>query len=179
MARKRGMLSGFLEKQRFKIAKSFLSGKVLDVGCRQGGLRHYLADSSKYVGIDVLQQPADDFSFFRRSALNNLSDLGKFDSIALLAVIEHVSDCNSLLLNLYACLNKKGVLVVTTPSKAGNALHHYLAKLGLTSAHDAQDHKNIFSIDDLVSIIESAGFDVVKSRQFLFGGNQLVVGVKH
>ncbi len=177
MTRKKGFFSVFLKDRRNEIAARFLTGsRILDVGCNHGELRPFLKPEQTYVGIDV--RPPAKKIFLQRSGLDDLSDLGLFDGVALIAVIEHIEEPRRLLENVYKSVRKNGRIVITTPTKKGNALHHWLARIGLVSLDAADDHQTIFDVDELAELVESVGFQVEVKKTFLLGGNQLVVGLR-
>jgi 2-polyprenyl-3-methyl-5-hydroxy-6-metoxy-1,4-benzoquinol methylase len=151
---------------------------VLDVGCNNGRLRTFLPKDIEYVGIDIKRLPGIDFTFYERSLFDNLSDLGTFDTIFLLATIEHLEKCDEAIANLVGRLNKGGVLILTTPSKLGDDLHHWGAKFGLTSGMAADDHETIFTLDGLKQLLSSHGLEKVEAHFFMLGLNQIAVGRK-
>jgi 2-polyprenyl-3-methyl-5-hydroxy-6-metoxy-1,4-benzoquinol methylase len=130
------------------------------------------------VGIDLQIKIKPEFEFHKRDALGDLSDLGLFDSILLIAVIEHVTQAQELLRNLSKQLAPGGRLILTTPSKAGDALHHHLSGVGLASSDAAEDHEKIFTLEELKALIADAGLTPTHASTFFFGLNQLVVGEK-
>jgi 2-polyprenyl-3-methyl-5-hydroxy-6-metoxy-1,4-benzoquinol methylase len=180
MSREAGLLTGFLEKKRNRIAASYLRGpRVLDVGCNQGHLREYLDPSQHYVGIDPHPDTVPAFDFYLKSGFDDLTELGEFDAVALIAVIEHVTESQRLLSNLFKHVKKGGVIVITTPTKFGDKLHHWFARMGVVSLDAADDHQHIFDLDELAGQVTQAGFEIVVKKKFLFGGNQVVVGKKN
>jgi 2-polyprenyl-3-methyl-5-hydroxy-6-metoxy-1,4-benzoquinol methylase len=87
------VLSPFLRNQRLRMARPFLDGRVLDVGCGSGALAGEVSPD-RYVGVDV------DAISLRRSRVNHPEHASarqlpteeeQFDTIVSLAVIEHVS----------------------------------------------------------------------------------------
>ena len=174
-----GLLSPFLRRQRFKAARPFLKGRILDVGCGSGALAG-LIDPASYVGIEVdetsLKKAKDHFpqhSF--QSALPSVSE--KFDTVVSLAVIEHVQDPAVFLESLAQYLNggPDACIVVTTPHPAADWIHYMGASIGLFSMHANEEHEDLLDREKLVKIGESIGLVMVKYGRFLFGGNQLAV----
>ncbi len=151
---------------------------MLDVGCNNGHLRTLLPKDVEYVGIDIHRLPGVNFTFHERSVLDDLSDLGTFDSIFMLATIEHLEKYNEAIANLVTRLNSGGTLILTTPSKLGDALHHWGAKVGLTSGMAAEDHEKIFTLEELKQLLLAHGLEKVEAHSFMLGLNQIVVGRK-
>lgn len=107
-----------------------------------------------------------------------MSELKTFDSVALLAVIEHVEDYAGLIKNISKSLKKNGAFVITTPSKFGDFLHGFLSRIGLVSKEAAEGHQKILSLEELSGLLERAGYEVLTRKRFLFFTNQLIVGKK-
>jgi 2-polyprenyl-3-methyl-5-hydroxy-6-metoxy-1,4-benzoquinol methylase len=83
-----------LRRQRLKVAKPYLKGRILNVGCGSGALPE-LVDAGHYLGVEIdevsLQQAQLRFPAHRFvSDLPEFTD--KFDTIISLPVIEHVID---------------------------------------------------------------------------------------
>lgn len=174
-----GILSQYLEDKRNALAARYLSGsRILDVGCNEGSLRKFFKNV-EYVGIDMHPPKGETFSYFQQDALGDLSQLGMFDGIACLAMIEHVHEYEKLLPNLKTILKPKGRVFLTTPSKIGDAIHHHTANVGIVSSEAAEDHDHIFTLKELEQLVKDAGMKVHKKGTFLWGLNQYIVAEKN
>lgn len=179
MSHGHGIFSRYFQDLRNKQSIRYLHGKrVLDVGCNNGYLRTLLPKDIEYVGIDVQRFPDIDFTFYQRSVDDDLSDLEQFDTIFMLATIEHLEHYESSMRNLMSSLREGGVIILTTPTKWGDDMHHWGAKVGLTSQMAAEDHEKIFDLEELRQLLSKLGLEVTAAHHFFFGMNQLIVGRK-
>ena len=179
MSKGNGIFSQYIQDVRNRRSVKYLHGqRVLDVGCNNGYLRTILPKDVEYVGIDIHKLPGIDFTFFERSVNDNLKDLGMFDTIFMLATIEHLENYQSSIANLIPILNENGVIILTTPTQLGDSLHHWGANIGLTSKMAAEDHEKIFNLNELNKLLSDAGLEIMASHTFFWGMNQLVAGRK-
>ncbi|MBN1513149.1 MAG: methyltransferase domain-containing protein, partial [Phycisphaerae bacterium] len=98
-----------------------------------------------------------------------------FDVIVALAVIEHVDDPGDWLARLAAHLNPGGRIVLTTPHPAWRRVHDLGAAVGLFSREAAEEHHALLDEPALRELATNAGLDLIHSRRFLLGANQLFV----
>ncbi len=131
---------------RYKFAKKFCKGRVLDIACGVGYGSEIIHENNphtdEYVGIDKCQNTIDyalkhysyDKTFYYSDdALNpNLHNIyGKFDTIVSFETIEHFKGDIEFLDNLYNLLKPKGILIISTPFGRGkdypcsNPFHEY------------------------------------------------------
>ncbi|MFH1391822.1 MAG: class I SAM-dependent methyltransferase [Candidatus Diapherotrites archaeon] len=172
-----GILSNFLLRQRNSLAAKYVKGKMLDVGCNEGEFRKFILPNTNYFGIDINPKPKKvNFPFKQLSVENNLEQLGKFDSVTLIALIEHLKKPEKAIKNVHKILNKKGRIIITTPSKIGDKIHSITSTIGLVSKFAAEDHQKIFSLEELEFLLKNQGFKIIESKTFFFGLNLLVVG---
>lgn len=99
----------------------------------------------------------------------------QFDTILLLAVIEHLKNPDRILSQIPRYLKPDGKLLITTPSPMGDVIHTIGARIGLFSMEAVQGHESIFTCDALRACLERDGLDVIYYKSFLLGGNQLFV----
>jgi SAM-dependent methyltransferase len=177
-----GLLSPFLRRQRLKVARPYLRGRILDVGCGTGALAA-LVDADHYLGVEVdeisLQQAR--LRFPTHQFVSGLPEsTEKFDSIISLAVIEHVSDPAQFLRTLAGCLNDTPTsrLLVTTPHPAVDWIHDLGASIGLFSKHANEEHEDLLDRAKLEIAGNQAGLKLVTYHRFLFGANQIAVYAK-
>jgi 2-polyprenyl-3-methyl-5-hydroxy-6-metoxy-1,4-benzoquinol methylase len=162
----------------------FLKGDVLDLGCGLATVSEFLEKDQRYVGVEV-SEPWMDYlrthrpqhTFYQRNFDVEPLNLDlKFDTILLIAVIEHLKQPGTLLGQLPAFLKPGGKVVITTPSPWGDRVHRVGAHIGLFSKEAMHEHETIFTPTTLQTIMEANGLELVHARNFLFGGNQLFIG---
>jgi len=93
-----GLLSSWLRKKRIEIAHPYIRGRILDYGCGVGVLAE-ICESDSYLGVDIDEKSITialkNYPPFRFKTY--VPETEDFDTIVLLAVIEHISDPVSLL----------------------------------------------------------------------------------
>lgn len=174
-----GLLSPFLRRRRIAAALPFLRGRVLDYGCGVGALAKFFSPEF-YAGVDddaaslaIAKKEHPAHVFFSKEDFSLRE--GPFDSIALLAVIEHVDDGGSLFRFLGTLIAPDGCIVLTTPLPAAGPLHRLGARIGLFSKEAHEDHKSLYGRDEIASMARLIDFRIAIAKRFLFGMNQLFV----
>jgi SAM-dependent methyltransferase len=171
-----GLLSPLLRARRIRAALPFLRGRVLDFGCGAGALAAWV-EPGRYFGVDrdpdALQQARRLFPLHQFSAA--LPGSGTFDSIAALAVIEHLPAPEEWLAAMRRLLAPSGSLVITTPHPAFRRIHEAGARAGVFSREAAAEHETLFGRAALLRLAAAAGFQMVLYRRFLLGANQLAI----
>jgi len=173
-----GLLSSFLRRRRILEALRHLSGRVLDYGCGVGELAgHVLPDL--YLGVDKDESRLDAARRrhpghrFLKADKPQQVDAGHFDTIVLLAVIEHVPAPAEFLAGLAGLLTEHGHLVVSTPHPSYDAIYEFGVKLGFFSHTALEEHQDLIGLDQMQRICSEAGLSVAQYRRFLFFANQL------
>lgn len=171
-----GLLSAWLQRQRITVARPFIRSRVLDYGCGVGALAA-VCHPDRYVGIDEdqasLKIARRRFPGFRFEESIPRSE--RFDTITLLAVLEHVADPGGLLRSMKALLSGEGRLVATTPHPASRLLHAVGSAIGLFSRHAHRQHQQLLDYRALTALSAEAGLVIHEYRRFELGLNQLVV----
>jgi 2-polyprenyl-3-methyl-5-hydroxy-6-metoxy-1,4-benzoquinol methylase len=174
-----GLFSPFLRRQRLNAALPYLRGRVLDFGCGTGKLSRFLAPRN-YLGIDSDRHVIETAHLENPGYLFQTefpSPQEKFDTVVMLAVIEHVSDPAALLCRLAGCLvpSAESTLLLTTPAPFGGGIHALGAALGVFSRHAAEEHHALLGRSSLHIVAQGSGLLPLVYRRFLFGLNQLMV----
>ena len=107
----------------YYIAKGYVSGDLLEIGCGEGRGVGLLQEHIKsYNGIDKITEVVDKLSVqypqasFRQSIIPPLDFPDeKFDSIISFEVIEHIKDDRNYLAEISRILKPGGVALLTTP----------------------------------------------------------------
>ena len=142
--------------------------RILEIGCANGGLLNALKQSGyqNILGIDpspVCARNAEQLYQIRvlTRALSDIKvDIGPFDFIILVAVLEHIRDLDGALQKLHNLLSPSGKLYIEVPDATM-----------FTTSPDAPfqefsiEHINFFSPLSLTNIMGTHGFAEVYSAQ--------------
>jgi 2-polyprenyl-3-methyl-5-hydroxy-6-metoxy-1,4-benzoquinol methylase len=178
-----GFLSPFLRKKRLNNALPFIKGKVLDYGCGTGLLAEYIT-KNKYVGLDIDQESINiakilhpGYRFFKiiNTVSKEITKSGPFDTIVMLAVIEHLAGPKRTLMDLSKILSPSGKLVITTPHPVSNNIHRLGSKIGLFSREAEEQHQKLYNYQDLNRLCLEAGMKIIRYKRFLLNLNQLFI----
>lgn len=179
----KGLLSEFLTQQRFRAVMAYLHGNILDLGCGYGRILPLLPAGTTYVGVDggpeilqYLRKTYPKHQFHLIDLDKDTFQLGEqFDTILMLAVVEHLTQPQQVLCQARDHLKPDGRLLITTPTSIGDQLHRLGARFGLFSQFAAEDHEMIFNRDSLQPLLAGCGLQIDHYRKFLLGGNQLFI----
>jgi SAM-dependent methyltransferase len=105
-----------------------------------------------------------------------------FSCVTSLAVIEHLEPDGlpGLMAELHRVLKPSGQLLLTTPHAAADGLLRLLARMGLVSKEEIDEHKSLFLHRHIRDLLRQAGFpgDRIRVGGFLLGLNILAVAEK-
>ncbi|MCK4911030.1 MAG: methyltransferase domain-containing protein [Thermodesulfovibrionales bacterium] len=166
-----GLLEGFLARKRAEKANGLIppghrSGRILDVG--SGNYPYFLVNTEfkEKFGIDIKVNrdlvpdgiTLTSHDFHKNTALP--FEDGFFDAVTMLAVFEHikVDTLPELVHEILRVLRPGGVYVLTTPAFWTDMILKSMAKAGLLSAVEVEDHKALYSKRKVSSILQTAGF---------------------
>jgi len=174
-----GLLSPWLRKQRIKKATPYLRGKILDYGCGIGALAGSCAPDC-YVGVDI-DGPSINIARTKNPRFRFETIMPEdehFDSIVLLAVIEHIKNPADILRRMKVMLNPGGWIVLTAPHPMADSVHYIGARIGLFSKLANEQHEKLINRSRMSGIAAQADFYVSHYERFSLGANQLFV-LKH
>ena len=182
-----GLLSPILETWRLrKIIRWIYGDTILDCGCGSGKILKYLPSTiSKYTGIDYNEKSIETAimrkTSFKKEFLivqlgkNSLHFKEKYDTIIMSAFIEHLDNPLFFLNDFKNILTIKGRIIITTPSSKSADILNIGSKFRLFSSEAFHEHKNHFSKESLLDLIDKADLKVMHYEKFEFGFNHLIV----
>ena len=176
-----GLLEGFLAKKRSAKANSLIKdfhrkGRILDIGC--GSYPYFLmtVDFKEKYGVD----PVLDMSKIKNGKviLKKLDVTeqklpfadNNFDVITMLAVFEHIDEnkLKFILSEIKRVLKKEGILIITTPAPWSDRVLHFMARVGLISKEEMEEHKHNYDSKAIRNILVESGFKKVKIKKGFF-----------
>lgn len=179
------LLSSYLSGSRNAAIAPHVHGDVLDIGCQRGQLRDRLGERiGRYVGIDLSPESLEEARRRHPDCEFRLLDIdaeqfgydSEFDTIVLIAVLEHVFNLKHLGTNLTRALKPGGQVVLTTPTPIGNDIVHRLgARFGLFSKMAVDDHIVIFNKKRLEIFAREVSLSLFEYRRFQLGCNQIAI----
>lgn len=158
-----------LEDIGFDELKERAPRSFLDIGCATGMLlAHVKRQGFREQGVEICA-PAAKFGIRERGISIHIGDLESagftdesFGFVHSSHVIEHLTDPNSFLKEIYRILVPGGYLLLTTPDIAG-----FQARLfGERWRSAIHDHMLLFSRRTLDKALRTAGFTVLKRRSW-------------
>ncbi|MGK0379108.1 MAG: SAM-dependent methyltransferase [Patiriisocius sp.] len=151
------------ENYRLKRLAKFTSSatKVLDIGCSQYP-NNFLNNQELY-GLDLneAELPKNYLGFIQGDLTKVIEKNERFDAIIAGEVLEHIEDPIAFLKQCKSCLNKEGLLILSTPNP------HSIIEIILTFFLNkrffyTQDHIMLFPQRWLIRMLERAGFTDIK-----------------
>ena len=170
-----GYFSPWLQKVRTNMATPYLNGSILDIGCGNGYLAQFCSPE-RYHGYEIdpvsINSAIKKFPQYRFSPKKPES---KFDTIVLLAVIEHIANPEAFVSSILENLKNTGRVIITTPHPSLEWVHFLGAKAGLFSFHADEEHEQLFTRKKMTLLAEKTGLKVIYRKRFLFGANQIFI----
>ncbi len=172
-----GLLEAFLAQRRAAVAQRWLpsgvrTGRLLDLGCGLSGWFLHRASAAEKEGLDPTCEPREETR--QRGSLTERLRLRRFavgtdplpfaadwfDGVTLLAVLEHLPREHLLpvLREVRRVLKPSGRCVATTPVHGTEGLLHGLARVGLVSHEEIEEHHRHLTEGELRELFVQAGF---------------------
>jgi 2-polyprenyl-3-methyl-5-hydroxy-6-metoxy-1,4-benzoquinol methylase len=181
-------LDRLLQRWRISKARPFVppGARVLDVGCADGALFGRLGTRvGEGVGIDpdwssppggLSQQPERHLHFVRGRFPDDLPDMGPFDVVTALAVLEHVPKeaQQGWAEACFRCLRPGGTAILTVPSPAVDRILAVLCALRILDGMETEEHYG-FDPSATTELLQAAGVRLMVARRFQLGLNTLFV----
>jgi SAM-dependent methyltransferase len=162
-------------------------GRLLDVGCGHYPFFLTRSDFTGRYGLD--REPGPQWRDVPGIALT-VADIERtprlpfrddtFDAVTMLAVVEHVDEgiLAELLADARRVLRAGGRLVITTPPPWSDPVLKGLARLGLSSKTELEEHQAAYTPSGLRRLLASAGFGRARAGLFELGLNVWATGFR-
>lgn len=182
-----GRLIRYATRRRNTIVKPYLKGSVLDIGCGAALLTNFIPHGS-YVGIDANEsivqrleetKPAYEFHCINVDTTDGAFKLTglniSFDTVTLLAVVEHLHHPQIAFEACSLLLRDNGTLVITTPTPLGDRVGRVTNRILNRESKAMFPHVRLYTQQDLAELLAPLKFKLIHYRKFLFGANQLFI----
>ncbi len=171
-----GFIEPYLAKLRARRANLLIpehlrKGRALDIGC--GSSPYFLAHTyfKEKFAVDQVE-PSSDYSDIKWHTLDlnlntSLPFADQFFSVVtMLAVLEHLDPDRLVLLlkDIHRILHPGGILVVTTPAAWSDSILRRMARLGLVSTEEIDEHVYAYTLPLIGWYFGIAGFPMNKVK---------------
>ena len=150
-----------LQKQRFDKVLPYIRGNnLLDFGGNEGELKEFV--TQKYTCCN------HNYNVFKEK---------RFDCIVALAIIEHLykEDLFKVMEMLVKHLNKKGRIIITSPTQPADFILRMMARLRILDKENLDEHRHYWDEEELLDLAEINGLQLKLYKKFQFGMNQLLI----
>jgi SAM-dependent methyltransferase len=142
-----------------------------------------VADTAIGVDLSVSDAPDDARLTLVQNDLNGVLDIpdASLDVVLSLAVLEHLTQPERHLSEVYRILRPGGTLLLTTPAPRGKPVLEFIAfRLHLIDPREIEDHKQYFDRAMLYRALTQAGFTErnIRHSTFQLGMNNLIRATK-
>jgi methionine biosynthesis protein MetW len=169
-----------LENPRQEVAIRLLKPgtRLLDIGCWDGRLMELIRQTNLYqdlYGIDIINEAIENVKLKGFNA--QLVDLNNeplpfpddyFDTVVLLAVLEHIFDPYSVIKEINRVLRPGGLLIIDVPNVASfsNRTRILFGRIPVTSGDPGWDggHLHYFTKSALDEFLQRSGFYVISRK---------------
>lgn len=182
-------MGSFLDKLFHKLRSQRIikhipeSSFVCDIGC--GAKGPFLKEISSRIRYGIgLDKKAEEYHNSKIEIKQiNISkniplDDDKFDSVLMIAVLEHLDYPQEILSESFRILKKGGNLILTAPTPLAKPILEILSfKLRLIDKNEISDHKNYFWPKDIKKMLLKAKFrkENIKTRFFNVFFNSFII----
>jgi len=169
-----------LQRWRARKARRWIprDARVLDIGCHQGEFLLSLGSHIKRgIGMDPLAEPMESerIQLLAESFREPLSfEDASFDSVVMLATLEHIRDKAPLARECYRLLSPAGRVIITVPAPIVDKVVDVLVWLRLADGMSLEEHHG-FNPQETPAIFSQYGLALEHHSRFQLGCNHLYV----
>ncbi len=153
------LMEKILQKIRFKNVIPFARGDVLDFGGNNGEFRKNII----YESYTLCNR---DYSVIKNK---------KFDTIFMIAVLEHLENVEKTINMLKKHLKDNGKIIITTSIPSTRIFLYFMGMINLLDMDNQEEHKEFFSRKGLFRLAKRCNMSVNHYSTFELGLNQMIV----
>lgn len=172
-----------LRDWRIRVGSQYIrpNDKILDIGCFDGHLFKTLKNKpiKPSIGLDPLleeEKSQQEHIFIPGKFPDAVPENTTFDSIVMLAVLEHIPTNEQQQFNqvFFKLLNNSGRVIITVPSPFVDYILVVLSKLRLIDGMSLEEHYG-FKVKDVYTLFDDTRFKLIRHKKFQLGLNNLFV----
>jgi len=161
--------------EKFRIAQTlpYIEGRLLDVGC---GYNNLVARYGSGIGVDIYQWPGIDILV---DSISNLPFKDRcFDTVSMLAMLNHVPNRRQALSEINRILSDSGRLLITMIDPRTGIIAHIIFRRDHSVRGKSMGELKGMTRKNVRRELSDSGFAVIQEIPFEFGFNCLYVAKK-
>ena len=162
---------------RIKTVLPHVSGRLLDIGCGANELARRHGHGS--LGVDVFQWGDVDLVVPDTAKLPY--DDGSFDTVSILAALNHIPNRGEVLKEAYRVLRPGGRMILTMIPPTISQVWHFLRRpWDADQTERGMKDGEVWGLTPAAvnQLLTNAGFAVTTEKRFMLGINRLTIGEK-
>jgi ubiquinone/menaquinone biosynthesis C-methylase UbiE len=142
---------------------------ILDIGAAEGLMLGSIKKEfpqAQCIGLEYSQELIDinqdkNINFIQGDAQNLPFENSSFDIAVAVAIIEHLSKPEKMILECHRVLRRDGICIFTTPDPFFERIATKIDNL------KEEQHQRTFQLSELVSLLKSKSFKILKAEKFM------------
>jgi len=142
---------------------------ILDIGAAEGLMLGSIKKEflhAQCIGLEYSQELIDinqdkNINFIQGDAQNLPFENSSFDIAVAVAIIEHLSKPEKMILECHRVLRRDGICIFTTPDPFFERIATRIGNL------KEGQHQRTFQLSELVSLLKSKSFKILKAEKFM------------
>ena len=170
-------LGKFLLHWRIKTVLPFIKGRLLDIGC---GTNQLVKQYKNGIGVDVFLWEGVDLVVENTANLPYNDE--SFDSITIIAALNHIPNRKEVLQEANRILSKEGIIIITMIPPTLSKIWHTLRKpWDSDQTERGMKEGEVYGIgqSDLHELLNGAEFEIINEKRFMCYLNHLIIAKKH
>jgi len=169
-------LGELLYRQRIKVVRPYIKGRLLDLGC---GVNKLVRQYGNGVGVDVFQFGNADIILEDTSRMPFADN--HFDTITMLASLNHIPNREIVLREVWRILKFDGLIIITMIPLWISILWHFLRQPWDRDQRERQiKDGEVYGLSkkQVRNLLVAAGFKIIAEKKFMFLINNLTIAKK-
>jgi len=159
---------------RCRTVLPYIKGKLLDIACGSNQLvREYYGSG---IGVDILSYGYSDVHVLKNFGHLDF-DNETFDTITILAALNHIPNREEVLKEAFRILKKNGRIIITMLPPRFSRFWHFVRRPWADEIEKDFEHGQVYGIanKELIRLLQESGFKIILKKKFMLRVNTMII----